>query len=52
MNTYNAVFFDWNGAIADDPGNEFLGELLRQLGTGDAQIQEILLSLIDSLPTL
>jgi putative hydrolase of the HAD superfamily len=40
-NTYNTVFFDWGGVVADDPGDEFLGNLLRQLGATEPQIQEI-----------
>jgi putative hydrolase of the HAD superfamily len=40
-NTYDTVFFDWGGVVADDPGDEFLGDLLRHLGTTEPQIQEI-----------
>lgn len=37
----DTVYFDWGGVVADDPGDEFLSELLRQLGASDAEIQEI-----------
>lgn len=40
-NTYDTVFFDWGGVVADDPGDEFLGDLLRRLGASEPQIQEI-----------
>lgn len=38
---YRTIFFDWGGVIADDPGDEFLGTLLRTIGANEAQIQEI-----------
>lgn len=38
---YKTVFFDWGGVIADDPGDEFLGQILKQIGATDEQIQEI-----------
>jgi putative hydrolase of the HAD superfamily len=38
---YTAVFFDWGGVVANDPGDEFLGQLLRGVGATDAQIEEI-----------
>lgn len=38
---YTTIFFDWDGVVADDPGDEFLGSLLKQLGATDNQIQEI-----------
>ena len=41
INTYDTVFFDWGGVVADDPGDEFLGDLLRHLGATESQIQEI-----------
>lgn len=40
-NAFDTVFFDWGGVVADDPGDEFLGELLRKLGATETQIQEI-----------
>lgn len=36
-----AIFFDWGGVIADDPGDDFLGSLLRQIGATDSQVEEI-----------
>lgn len=38
---YKTVFFDWGGVVADDPGDGFLGELLRSLGATEDQVQEI-----------
>ncbi|HSW92165.1 MAG TPA: HAD family phosphatase [Candidatus Saccharimonadales bacterium] len=38
---YTTIFFDWGGVIANDPGDEFLGQLLRDVGATDAQIEEI-----------
>lgn len=35
------IFFDWGGVIADDPGDDFLAKLLREVGASDEQIQEI-----------
>lgn len=35
------IFFDWGGVIADDPGDDFLAKLLREIGATDDQIQEI-----------
>ncbi len=35
------LFFDWGGVVADDPGDEFLAELLQDLGASPEQIQEI-----------
>ena len=39
--TYTTIFFDWGGVVANDPGDEFLGLLLKQIGATDEQIQEI-----------
>ena len=39
---YTTIFFDWGGVIANDPGDEFLGQLLRNVGATEAQVQEIL----------
>ncbi len=41
MNNYDVVFFDWGGVIADDPGDEFLGQLLTNIGASEQQIKEI-----------
>lgn len=38
---YTTIFFDWGGVIANDPGDEFLGQLLRNIGATEAQEQEI-----------
>ena len=38
---YTTVFFDWGGVIANDPGDEFLGDLIKSVGGSDAQVQEI-----------
>lgn len=38
---YTTIFFDWGGVIANDPGDEFLGQLLRNVGATDAQVEEI-----------
>jgi putative hydrolase of the HAD superfamily len=35
------IFFDWGGVIADDPGDDFLAKLLREIGATDDQVQEI-----------
>jgi epoxide hydrolase-like predicted phosphatase len=39
--TYAAIYFDWGGVIANDPGDEFLTELIRSVGASDEQIKEI-----------
>lgn len=38
---YTTIFFDWGGVIANDPGDEFLGQLLRDVGASETQVQEI-----------
>jgi epoxide hydrolase-like predicted phosphatase len=38
---YKAIFFDWGGVIADDPGDEFLSKLLLSIGASEAQVAEI-----------
>jgi epoxide hydrolase-like predicted phosphatase len=38
---YTTIFFDWGGVIANDPGDEFLGNLIRSVGASEAQVQEI-----------
>lgn len=38
---YTTVFFDWGGVIANDPGDEFLGDLIKSVGASDTQVQEI-----------
>lgn len=41
MTKYTTVFFDWGGVMADDPGDEFLGILLKRHGATGEQISEI-----------
>jgi len=41
MSKYKTIFFDWGGVVADDPGDDFLTLLLRQLGATDEQVAEI-----------
>jgi hypothetical protein len=36
------IFFDWGGVIANDPGDDFPSQLLRQLGASGQQVEEIL----------
>ena len=38
---YDTVFFDWGGVIASDPGDEFLSDVLRNVGATEPQIREI-----------
>lgn len=38
---FTAVFFDWGGVVANDPGDEFLGDVLRNVGATDAQVAKI-----------
>ena len=38
---YKAIFFDWGGVIANDPGDEFLSQLLSQIGATENQKFEI-----------
>lgn len=40
-NQIQTIFFDWGGVIADDPGDDFLGSLLRSVGATDDQVEEI-----------
>lgn len=40
-NGYDTIFFDWGGVVADDPGDEFLDMLLKNLGATDEQAREI-----------
>lgn len=35
------LFFDWGGVIADDPGDEFLVDLLKRIGANQSQVREI-----------
>lgn len=38
---YTTIFFDWGGVVANDPGDEFLSDLIKSIGASDAQVQEI-----------
>jgi epoxide hydrolase-like predicted phosphatase len=38
---YTTIFFDWGGVIANDPGDEFLSDLIKSVGASDVQVQEI-----------
>ena len=42
MTKIDTVFFDWGGVIANDPGDDFLGQLLKDIGATDEQIDTIL----------
>jgi epoxide hydrolase-like predicted phosphatase len=37
----DTVFFDWGGVLADDPGDDFLSNLLAKLGATKNQIHDI-----------
>ncbi len=37
----NTIFFDWGGVIANDPGDDFLMQLLRDIGASESQAEEI-----------
>lgn len=39
--TYTTIFFDWGGVLANDPGDEFLGDLIRSIGASEEQVKEI-----------
>ena len=38
---YTTIFFDWGGVLATDPGDDFLRDLLANVGAEPAQIEEI-----------
>jgi len=42
--SYTTVFFDWGGVIADDPGDDFLENILIESGADEAQRREIFAS--------
>jgi len=42
--TYDTVYFDWGGVIADDPGDDFLVRLLGEVGATQAQTKAIMAS--------
>jgi len=35
------IYFDWGGVVANDPGDEFLGQLLKAIGASDVQVEQI-----------
>ncbi len=40
-NSFTTIFFDWGGVVADDPGDEFLALLLKNLRATDEQVAHI-----------
>lgn len=42
MKKYSTIFFDWGGVIANDPGDDFLRQLLKNVGATDEQIAQIM----------
>jgi len=40
--SYSTVFFDWSGVVADDSGDDFIESSLREIGSTDTQILEII----------
>ena len=41
MPKIDTIFFDWGGVVANDPGDDFLGQLLKNIGATDEQIAAI-----------
>ena len=41
MTKIKTVYFDWGGVVATDPGDEFLDQILTDIGASRAQIDEI-----------
>lgn len=41
MTKIKSVYFDWGGVVATDPGDEFLDQILTDIGASRAQIDEI-----------
>ncbi len=41
MSKIDTIFFDWGGVVANDPGDDFLGQLLKNVGATDKQIAAI-----------
>ena len=39
---YSNIFFDWSGVIADDSGDKFIQQSLRDIGANEIQIKDIL----------
>lgn len=42
MSQIKVVFFDWGGVIADDPGDDFLRQIIGEAGVSEQKIHEIL----------
>jgi putative hydrolase of the HAD superfamily len=41
MSKIDIVFFDWGGVVANDPGDDFLTQLLKNIGATDEQVAHI-----------
>ncbi|HMR73042.1 MAG TPA: HAD family phosphatase [Candidatus Saccharibacteria bacterium] len=41
MPKIDTVFFDWGGVVANDPGDDFLAQLLKKIGATDEQVASI-----------
>ncbi len=41
MSKIDTVFFDWGGVVANDPSDDFLGQLLKNVGATDEQVAAI-----------
>jgi putative hydrolase of the HAD superfamily len=41
MSKIDTVFFDWGGVVANDPGDDFLAQLLKNIGATDEQVAAI-----------
>ena len=41
MPKIDTIFFDWGGVVANDPGDDFLGQLLKNIGATDEQVVTI-----------
>lgn len=41
MSKIDTIFFDWGGVVANDPGDDFLGHLLKNVGATDEQVTAI-----------
>lgn len=41
MPKIDTIFFDWGGVVANDPGDDFLAQLLKNVGATDEQVAAI-----------
>lgn len=41
MSKIDTIFFDWGGVVANDPGDDFLGQLLKNVGATEEQVAVI-----------